>query len=102
MIALVVDSALRTLLVAGVAGVVLGALRVRNPYVLKTLWTAVLSVGLLMPLLLHCRIITAPISSAGWTVSRQVGMRVSPHLLIRCGRISLASRRRASPACQPA
>ncbi|MGB6451526.1 MAG: TonB family protein [Steroidobacteraceae bacterium] len=65
MIALVVDSALRTLLVAGVAGMVLGALRVRNPYVLKTLWTAVLSIGLLMPLLLHCRIIAAPISSAG-------------------------------------
>ncbi len=63
MIALVVDSAVRTLLVAGVAGLVLGALRVRNPYLLKTLWTAVLGLGLLMPLLLHCRIITAPISS---------------------------------------
>ncbi len=67
MIALVVDSALRTLLVACIAGAALRMLRVRNPYLLKMLWTAVLVIGLLMPLLLRglqLRVMAAPMSSA--------------------------------------
>ncbi len=53
MIALLVDSALRTAIVAGVVAAWLVALRVRNPYIVKPLWTAVLAVGLLMPLLIE-------------------------------------------------
>ncbi len=67
MIALVVDSALRTLLVACLAGAALRVLSVRNPYLLKMLWTAVLAIGLLMPLLLRglqLRVMAAPMSSA--------------------------------------
>ncbi len=67
MIALLADSALRTLLVAGIAALVLGASRVRNPYALKSAWIAVLGVGLLMPLLLHWipwRLGAAPMSAA--------------------------------------
>lgn len=67
MIALLADSALRTLLVAGIAALVLCASRVRNPYALKSAWTAVLGVGLLMPLLLHWipwRLGAAPMSAA--------------------------------------
>ncbi len=63
-IALVVDSALRAALVAGVAAAALHALRVRNPHARKVLWTAVLGAGLLMPLALRLRSVAAPLSSA--------------------------------------
>ncbi len=61
--ALVVDSALRAALVAGVAAAVLHAWRVRNPHARKMLWTAVVGAGLLMPLALRFRILAAPLSS---------------------------------------
>lgn len=53
---LLVDSAIRALLLVALAGLAVRVLRVRNPHVEKLLWRSVLLAGLALPALLYWRL----------------------------------------------
>ena len=58
MLAILAESALRSLLLGGIVWVGLNLLRVRNPHVQMTSWLMVLMASLSMPLLMHWATIT--------------------------------------------
>ena len=58
MLAILAESALRSLVLGGVVWVGLNLLRVRNPYVHMTCWVMVLVASLSMPLLMHWTTVT--------------------------------------------
>ena len=75
MLAIVAESALRSLLLGGAVWIGLHLLRVRNPHVQMTAWVMVLLASLSMPLLMHWTTVTitaAPVTGpgAGQSVAR--------------------------------
>ena len=58
MLAILAESALRSLLLGGVVWIGLNLLRVRNPHVHMTSWVIVLVASLAMPLLMHWTTVT--------------------------------------------
>jgi hypothetical protein len=61
MLAVLAESALRSLVLGGVVWVGLNLLRVRNPHVHMTSWILVLVASLSMPLLMHWTTVTVPL-----------------------------------------
>ena len=61
MLAIVVESALRSLLLGSAGWVGLHLFRVRNPHVHMTSWVMVLVASLAMPLLMHWTTVTLPL-----------------------------------------
>ena len=57
-LAILAESALRSLLLGGVVWIGLNCLRVRNPHVHMTCWIVVLAASLSMPLLMHWTTVT--------------------------------------------
>jgi hypothetical protein len=64
MLAMLAESALRSLVVGGVVWAGLNLLRVRNPHVHMTSWLMVLVASLSMPLLMHCMTLTITVAPA--------------------------------------
>jgi bla regulator protein blaR1 len=62
MLALLVESALRSLLLGGAVWIGLKLLRVKNPHVHMASWTMVLLASLSMPVLMHSITMTIPAS----------------------------------------
>jgi TonB family protein len=70
MMAIIVEAALRSLLIGVIVWLAATALRLRNPHVLRTLWTGVLVVALLMPALMQLRLTAVlPARAAASTIS---------------------------------
>ncbi len=63
MLAILAESALRSLLLGGIVWVGLNLLRVRNPHVHMTCWAMVLVASLSMPLLMHWTTITVTVDA---------------------------------------
>jgi bla regulator protein blaR1 len=63
MLAILAESALRSLLLGGIVWVGLNLLRVRNPHVHMTSWAMVLLASLSMPLLMHWTTITVTVDA---------------------------------------
>jgi hypothetical protein len=63
MLAILAESALRSLLLGGIVWVGLNLLRVRNPHVQMTSWAMVLLASLSMPLLMHWTTITVTVDA---------------------------------------
>jgi hypothetical protein len=63
MLAILAESALRSLLLGGIVWVGLNLLRVRNPHVHMTSWAVVLVASLSMPLLIHWTTITVSVDA---------------------------------------
>ena len=61
MLAILAESALRSLLLGGVVWIGLNLLRVRNPHVHMTCWAMVLVASLSMPLLMHWTTVTVTV-----------------------------------------
>ena len=61
MLAILAESALRSLLLGSVVWIALNLLRVRNPHVQMTSWVMVLVASLSMPLLMHWTTVTVPL-----------------------------------------
>jgi beta-lactamase regulating signal transducer with metallopeptidase domain len=64
MLAVLAESALRSLLLGGAVWIGLHLLRVRNPHVQMTSWVMVLAASLAMPLLMHWTTVTIAVHSA--------------------------------------
>jgi hypothetical protein len=62
-LAILAESALRSLLLGGVVWIGLNLLRVRNPHVHMTSWIVVLAASLLMPLLMHWTTVTVTLQA---------------------------------------
>jgi hypothetical protein len=65
MMDLLLESALRSLVLGGAIWLVLALLRVRNPRAQMTAWTVVLAASLSMPVLMHCFTLTIPAAPSG-------------------------------------
>src|ERR1043165_528886 len=63
MLAILAESALRSLLLGGVVWIGLNLMRVRNPHVHMTCWAMVLVVSLSMPLLMHWTTVTVTVNT---------------------------------------
>ena len=63
MLAILAESALRSLLLGGVVWIGLNLLRVRNPHVHMTSWAMVLLASLSMPLLMHWTTVTVTVDA---------------------------------------
>ena len=63
MLAILAESALRSLLLGGVVWIGLNLLRVRNPHVHMTCWAMVLVASLSMPLLMHWTTVTVTVNA---------------------------------------
>ena len=61
MLAILAESALRSLLLGGVVWIGLNLFRVRNPHMHMTSWAMVLLASLLMPLLMHWTTVTVTV-----------------------------------------
>ena len=76
MLAILAESALRSLLLGGIVWIGLNLLRVRNPHVHMTSWALVLVASLSMPLLMHWTTVTVtvdalpvPVAEHLWSVT---------------------------------
>ncbi len=78
MVALLVESALRSLALGGVVWLGLTLLRVRNPHAHMTAWTVVLIASLAMPLLLHRLTLTIPAAPPSSPVVEAISALSSP------------------------
>ena len=85
MLAIVAESALRSLLLGAAVWIGLHLLRVRNPHVQMTSWVMVLLASLSMPLLMHWTTVTialhpspVPARGAGSTTASAAPGRSSP------------------------
>ena len=63
MLAILAESALRSLFLGGVVWIGLNLLRVRNPHVHMTSWVMVLVASLSMPLLMHWTTVTVTVDA---------------------------------------
>src|SRR6185369_1565944 len=63
MLAILAESALRSLLLGGVVWIGLNLMRVRNPHVHMTCWAMVLVASLSMPLLMHWTTVTVIVNT---------------------------------------
>jgi hypothetical protein len=63
MLAILAESALRSLLLGGVVWIGLNLLRVRNPHLHMTSWAMVLLASLSMPLLMHWTTVTVTVDA---------------------------------------
>ena len=63
MLAILAESALRSLLLGGVVWIGLNLFRVRNPHVHMTCWAMVLLASLSMPLLMHWTTVTVTVDA---------------------------------------
>jgi hypothetical protein len=87
MLAILAESALRSLLLGSIVWVGLNLLRVRNPHVHMTSWAMVLAASLLMPLLMHWTTVTilldplpAPSPEQLWPAQIPLSEPLSPSL----------------------
>jgi hypothetical protein len=62
-LAILAESALRSLLLGGVVWIGLNLLRVRNPHLHMTSWIVVLAASLAMPLLMHWTTVTVTLKA---------------------------------------
>jgi hypothetical protein len=62
-LAILAESALRSLLLGGVVWIGLNLLRVRNPHLHMTSWIVVLAASLAMPLLMHWTTVTVTLQA---------------------------------------
>ncbi len=62
-LAILAESALRSLLLGGVVWIGLNLLRVRNPHLHMTSWIVVLAASLTMPLLMHWTTVTVTLQA---------------------------------------
>ena len=63
MLAILAESALRSLLLGGVVWIGLNLFRVRNPHLHMTAWAMVLAASLSMPLLMHWTTVTVTVDA---------------------------------------
>src|SRR5207244_650652 len=63
MLAILAESALRSLLLGGVVWIGLNLFRVRNPHLHMTAWAMVLAASLSMPLLMHWTTVTVTVEA---------------------------------------
>jgi beta-lactamase regulating signal transducer with metallopeptidase domain len=104
MLALLIESALRLLLLGGAVWLGLKLFRVRNPHVQMTVWSVVLIASLAMPLFMHCVTVPLPASPSPAPLARLVGASadfapavLSPLPVLEASRPSTG----AAPAPQP-
>jgi beta-lactamase regulating signal transducer with metallopeptidase domain len=73
MLALLIESALRLLLLGGAVWLGLKLFRLRNPQVQMTVWSVVLLASLVMPLVMHCVTVPLPTTPPPVPLARLVG-----------------------------
>ena len=78
MLAILAESALRSLLLGGVVWIGLNLLRVRNPHVHMTCWLMVLVASLSMPLLMHWATVSITLEALPVPPPQQLWPAVSP------------------------
>src|SRR5262249_37382764 len=80
MLAVLVESALRSLALGGIVWLGLTLLRVRNPHAQMTAWIVVLAASLAMPLLMHRVTLTIPANPPPSPVIEAISVLSSPLL----------------------
>jgi len=80
MLDLLLESALRSLVLGGAVWLGLALLRVRNPHTHMTAWTVVLVASLSMPFLMHRLTITVPAPAPPLRVIESISALSSPPL----------------------
>ncbi len=92
MLAILAESALRSLLLGSVVWMGLNLLRVRNPHLHMTSWLVVLAVSLAMPLLMHWTVVNipvdvlpAPLPENPWSAGSPLAESLPPSLPLEPG-----------------
>src|SRR3954447_950782 len=78
MLAILAESALRSLLLGGVVWAGLNLFRVRNPHVQMTSWAMVLVASLSMPLLMHWTTVTVTVDALPVPVAEHLWSATNP------------------------
>ena len=78
MLAILAESALRSLLLGGVVWICLNLLRVRNPHIHMTCWLMLLVASLSMPLLMHWATVSITLQALPAPAPQQLWLAPSP------------------------
>ena len=99
MLAILAESALRSLLLGGVVWIGLNLMRVRNPHVHMTCWAMVLVASLSMPLLMHWTTVTVTVNALPVPAAEHFWPPAAHGAARRRSRCTTCSRQRR--ACPP-
>ena len=105
MLAILAESAFRSLVLGGVVWAGLHLLRVRNPHVHMTSWAMVLAASLTMPLLMHWTTVTVPLPPSAvampvnlWPAAVALPEALPPALPMEPGLAGAARQRSSTPS----
>ena len=101
MLAILAESALRSLLLGGVVWIGLNLFRVRNPHMHMTSWAMVLLASLSMPLLMHWTTVTVTVDALPVPAAEHFGLP-SPWAVRRRSRCTTCSRLSGAWSLPPA